>query len=247
MSKTKELRYTRAQELRIQNGTDGSRTLSGVAVVYNSPSVDMGGWREIVVPGCFTDTLKNSDVLMLRDHASIQLLGREKSGTLTLRDSPTGLNFIRKLPNTTQAADLAESIRRGDLDGVSFGFTVAENGDKWASDGKGTVTRSLLKVDLAEISVTSFPAYPAASVSIRSCPPEIRSLMGRKTNRSEADDCTCLCPECVDGDCADCSDEDCDSDGCSCQNEERSATTPRLLSSSEVNKMYMTLALSERK
>jgi HK97 family phage prohead protease len=243
--KLKELRFTHAHELRVQDGADGSKTISGTAVVYNSPSVDMGGWTEIVAPGAFTETLKNSDVRMLRDHDTTLLLGREKSKTLTLTDTPQGLTFRCKLPNTTQAADLAESIKRGDLDGVSFGFTVAENGDKW-SNTKGQVVRTLLAVELAEISIVSFPAYPATSVSIRSCPAELRSLIEqRKTNRDE-DQCSCPCPECVDGDCADCSDEDCDYEGCSCiPYQERAAST--VLSTSEVNKLQMKFALAKRK
>ena len=245
MGKSKELRYTRAHELRVDVGNDGSRTLSGVAVVYNSPSVDLGGFKELVSPGSLTSTLKNSDVKMYRDHNPTMLLGREKSGTLTLRDSPTGLNFTCKLPNTSTGADVAESVQRGDLDGMSFGFNVAGNGDSWDKDGNGLVTRTLHKIDLAEVSVVSSPAYPAASVSIRSCPAELRSLIERTTIRDE--DCTCACPECVDGDCSDCSDDDCNSAGCACSNNERSATTGHILTIPELDLLQMRLALAQRK
>jgi HK97 family phage prohead protease len=215
MPHKKELRYQAAKELRVQSGPDGSRTISGYAIRYNEPSLDMG-FTEIVAPGAVTDSLKQSpSVLCLRDHDPTLLMGRTTAKTLSLTEDANGLRFVCKLPNTTQANDLAESIERGDLDGVSFGFNVPSGGDKWASDSKGNVTRTLLKINLSEISPCSFPAYPSTSVSIRSCPSELRSLLKRSEDDEDDDDeCECDCPECLAGDCADCSDPDCTDEDC---------------------------------
>ncbi|SNS77782.1 prohead peptidase. Unknown type peptidase. MEROPS family U35 [Granulicella rosea] len=205
----REQLYLPAKELRVQTGADGSKTLGGYALVYNSRSVDLGGFTELIAPGAVTESLKqNPDVLMLRDHKQELLMGRTKAGTLTLIDDPVGLRFSCKLPDTQQAIDLATSVTRGDLDGVSFGFQTIE--DSWTSDGEGNVIRTLLKINLFEISPTSFAAYPAANVSVRSCPPELRSLLRSKRDDQDEDECDCeKNPDGthVDPDCT-CDDED---------------------------------------
>ncbi len=241
MSSKRERRYTPAKELRVQPNADGTKTISGYAAVYSSRSVDLGQFTEIIAPGAFRETLRNNkDVLCLRDHDQTILLGRTTSGTLTLEEDANGLRFSCQLPNTTQAADLAKSIRRGDLSGVSFGFQVVD--DKWSSDGSGNVLRTLLAVNLLEISPCSFAAYPASEVSIRSCPPELRNSL-----RSAEDDkeCECDCPECLEGNCDDCSDEDCDCEGCTCSQIAERSVAP--LNDSLRNRMHMRLALALRK
>jgi phage head maturation protease len=96
-----ERRNIKATEIRIAPGADGSQILTGYAVRFNSPSVDLGGFTEICAPGMFTRTLRDSpDVLMLRDHNSSQLLGRTTAGTLTLTQDSTGLAFKVTLPDS---------------------------------------------------------------------------------------------------------------------------------------------------
>jgi len=240
-----EQRNIKATELRVADGPNGSKVLSGYAVRFNSPSVDMGGWTEICAPGMFTRTLLESpDVLMLRDHVSSQLLGRTSAGTLTLTQDSHGLAFNVTLPNTAIAADTAENIRLGNLDACSFGFNVPSGGDKWTSTSDGAVLRTLLDVNLAEVSITSFAAYPATSVSLRSLPSSMRGLI----TRANENGCDCDCAECLDGDCEscsmlDCDDAECAEHGCPNQDEDRS----RPLSLSEQRTMHMRLELSKRK
>jgi HK97 family phage prohead protease len=116
---------------------------------------------------------------MLRDHVSSQLLGRTTAGTLTLNQDSKGLAFTVTLPNAAIAEDTAENVRNGNLNSCSFGFNVPSGGDKWSSTPDGAVLRKLLDVNLSEISVTSFAAYPATSISLRHAPPEIRGLITR--------------------------------------------------------------------
>ena len=206
------------RELRVQPNADGSRTVVGL-IPYDSPSAGLP-WDERIAPGAFADALKaGADVLCLRDHDTSLLLGRTLAGTLTLTDSLAGLTFRCKLPNTTSAADLTESLSRGDITGVSFGFSC--NKDEWADDGKGNLTRTLLSVSLFEVSVTSFAAYPDASIALRSVPKALRPLL----KRSNADGCDCSCSACIEGDCDECENEECDdpecaANGCPAQDDE---------------------------
>jgi len=167
--------YLQSRELRTTTNGDGSRNITGL-IAYNSPSSGLP-WVETIAPGAFADALKpDADVLLLRDHRQEALLARSLSKTLTLEDTPVGLKFTAQLSsNNSVALDTLDSISRGDLSGVSFGFQV--NRDQWADDGAGNVTRTLLSVHLYEISCTSFAAFPDSTVSLRSVPKQYRSLL----------------------------------------------------------------------
>jgi HK97 family phage prohead protease len=179
---SRELRSYRT-EVRVSTASDGVRTIAGL-IPYNSKSVDLGNFTEQIAAGAFADALKaDADILCLRDHDQSHLLGRTKSKTMTLTDSPEGLRYSCILPNTSHAADLAESIGRGDIDSASFGFICHSGGDTWAADGAGKALRTLNKVELFEISPCSFAAYPASSASMRSCPPELRSRLRGHTEK----------------------------------------------------------------
>lgn len=236
-----EIRYTTAKELRMQTAPDGTRTISGT-IPYNSRSCDLGSFFEVIAPGAFAGALApGADVLCLRDHDQKLLMGRSTSGTLVLTDSPAGLTFRCVLPKTQSATELAESIDRQDLTGVSFGFTT--NADVWTSDEQGNVLRTLISVNLAEISPCSFPAYTASSVSIRSCPVELRAKL--KLTRRNAEGCDCDCPECLDDDCENCSMDDCDDPNCDgCPNQDDSEDG--LDDDSEDRARYMRLQLAMR-
>jgi uncharacterized protein len=171
-----EIRSIRTQELRAVE-QDGVKRLRGLAIPYNVRSQDLGGFVEVAAPGLVTRSLREQpDVLALRDHNPEKLLARTTAGTLTLRDTPVGLAFDLALPDTETGRDTYENVRLGNLSGVSWGFKTRK--DSW-SNVDGQVVRTLEDIDLAEISPTSFPAYgKATSVSVRNCPPEIRSLLG---------------------------------------------------------------------
>jgi HK97 family phage prohead protease len=214
MTKTnKEVRFVPATELRATKNDDGSRSITGYASVFNSPSVDLGGFTEIVAPGAFTRSLKTSpNVVCLRDHDNSILLGRTRSKTLTLEQDATGLKFTCALPDTSQANDLIALMERGDIDSCSFSFVA--NMDDWKTTPDGMTVRTLIDVDLFDVSVVSEPAYPDTSVALRSAPKEIRSAI-EKSKRDDTD-CTCPCDSCVAGNCDGCTDDDCDCEGCEC-------------------------------
>jgi HK97 family phage prohead protease len=183
---------------------------------------------------------------MLRDHDPSKLLGRTTAGTLKLNQDAKGLAFAVVLPKTAIAEDTAENVRNGNLNSCSFGFNVPSGGDKWTTTSDGKVLRSLFDVNLAEVSVTSFAAYPATSVSLRHAPPEIRSLI----TRSNPDGCDCDCDECLDSDCANCSmpgctDAECAENGCPQQNQDDDERS-KPLNQSERHKLHMRLELSKR-
>lgn len=150
------------------DGDEGAQApvISGYAAVYNSESELLYGFfREIIRPGAFTSSM-NNDVRCLFNHDSSKVLGRTASGTLQLRDDAKGLYFEVTPPDAVWAEDLIESIKRGDINQMSFGFIT--NDDNWETLADGTDLRELLDVNLLEVSVVTFPAYQATSVGARS-------------------------------------------------------------------------------
>lgn len=136
----------------------------GYAAVFGTESEDLGGFTETIRVGAFTETLKSKpDVRALVDHDSRQILGRTKSGTLSLSVDTIGLRAEIQPPDTQVGRDVMESIRRGDIDQMSFGFRTTE--DEWNED---FTRRELIGVDLFDVSVVAFPAYRDTSVAVRS-------------------------------------------------------------------------------
>ena len=141
--------------------TEG-KTLRGLAAVYNSDSEDLGGFIERIAPGAFKRSLDSSqDVRGFWNHDSRLLLGRRSNGTLRLNDTDQGLAVEIDLPDTGFARDLAELVRRGDCDQMSFGFTLPErNSEAWEPHESNPRLRRRTINDLVlhEVSAVSMPA-----------------------------------------------------------------------------------------
>lgn len=137
------------------------RRLEGYAATYNTEA-RIADFREIIRPGAFRASLAG-DVLALADHDASKVLARTRSGTLRLSEDSRGLAFSLDLPETSAGRDVLELAERGDLGGMSFGFSVSDGGQRWTGD-----LRELVAVNLHEISVvSSWPAYPDTTVTAR--------------------------------------------------------------------------------
>jgi hypothetical protein len=143
---------------------DEQRTIAGYAAVFGAAADIAGQFREIVAPGAFRDTI-SGDVRALIDHDSGRVIGRTTAGTLRLAEDDVGLAVEIDLPDTQDGRDLATLITRGDISGMSFGFIVTRQ--EWDETGD-IPTRTILAVDLREVSAVAFPAYDDTSIALRS-------------------------------------------------------------------------------
>lgn len=172
----------------------GKRTINGHGSVFNSESQDLGGFREIIMPGAFDGVLEQSDVRCLINHDANKILGRNKSGTLTLNVDSTGLSYACELPDTTYARDLAVSLDRGDITQSSFAFTMdwskegrREDGGthEWELREDGSWFLRIYRVkELFDVSPVTYPAYEAADV--RSAQSALQRAIDRKQEAIEA-------------------------------------------------------------
>jgi HK97 family phage prohead protease len=146
--------------------TEDGMTFSGYAAVFNSDSEPLP-FIERIEPGAFRGSLRNrNDIKMLWNHDPGQPLASTRAGNLRLTEDERGLFVEATLPQTTAGRDISVLVRDGIVDSMSFGFTVARDGDEWSADG---TVRTLKKVVLREVSIVSFPAYPgtAGSTAVR--------------------------------------------------------------------------------
>jgi HK97 family phage prohead protease len=135
-------------------------TFEGYAAVFNSPSEPLP-FTERIAPGAFRRSLRSrNDIKLLWNHDTGSVLGSTRAATLSLTEDSYGLKVRAELPNTTLGRDTAELLRRGDVDSMSFGFSVPAGGDDWSSDG---TERTLRSVRLHEVSIVAFPAYSATA------------------------------------------------------------------------------------
>ena len=160
------------------------RTVEGYASVFNSMSEDLGGFREIILPGAFKNAL-NDDIRALYNHDSNYLLARTASGTLEVKEDDKGLYYRFEMPNTSYGNDLLELYKRGDLTQSSFGFTVDK--DSWRLE-EGQHVRYIESVSsLFDVSAVVYPAYVQSSSGLRSAEPngEGEAEEARETPKEE--------------------------------------------------------------
>lgn len=172
-----ETRPVAMMEVREQGGR---QVIAGYAAVFNQPTQLAPGINEVVALGAFAESLANDgDVRALWNHDTGLVLGRTKAGTLRVYEDPIGLAFEVVPPDTTWARDALVTMARGDVNQMSFGFTVPGGGDKWEGN-----TRILKRVNLMEVSVVAFPAYPQTSATVQQRAAELRAQLEKPDDDS---------------------------------------------------------------
>lgn len=170
-------------EMEIRAENDTPPVMVGYAAVFNQWSEDLGGFRERIAPGAFKRTLQgNGDVRALWNHDPSFVLGRTLNGTLTLEEDARGLRVQIQPPAGGIYAGFLENVRRGDVNQMSFAFSVVT--DEWQTDERGGKVRSLKEIKLHEVSPVSFPAYPSTEVAVR----EWRYLDQEESDGQEPDE-----------------------------------------------------------
>ena len=162
----KELRIA---ELRAKDpSADGEPLIiTGVPIVYDTPTeindAD-GSYTEIIERGAL-DKADLSDSRLLYNHDTNRIPLARTPKTMRFEITEKGLEMRAELPNTEEARAIHTAVRRGDLSGMSFAFTVPKGGDSYDPKTNTRTIRQIAKV--YEVSICPFPAYPSTSVEAR--------------------------------------------------------------------------------
>lgn len=196
--RTLEIRMTTEAEVRALDSEDGKPKIVGYAAVFGQMSDDLGGFREIIAPGAFGESLRSTrEVFAYRNHNENFLLGTTMSKTLRLQEDAKGLRYEIDPPDTEYTRDLIKLIRRGDVRGSSFAFRLEDyRADQSWRRENGVVVRELRRLVLGDVSVVSRPAYPQTDVAVRclqqwitesSPPPALDLNLRRRLELAEAE------------------------------------------------------------
>ena len=165
----RDFAFEDTDELVVESRADGRAAIVGYAAVYNRLSLDLGGFKEEILPGAFDRILSRqrgkSDVVALFNHDSNIVLGRSSSGTLELSSDEKGLRYVVTPP--VSRADVLELIQRRDVRGSSFAFTVDKSGESFRTGEDGKAVRQIREVSgLYDVGPVLVPAYPATSATV---------------------------------------------------------------------------------
>ena len=169
--------------------TTNGRTVSGYAIRFNEDSAFMGFTERINPSALPASMLENADIFAYFNHDWSKVLARTPNSLkLDLRDD--GLYYEFEAPNTQDGNDLLEHIKRGEMYGTSFAFSLPEDGsgEVWTKQEDGTYMREIIMFDaLYEISPVYTPAYPTTSVSAR-CLEYVRNTEEQNMKEDEKDE-----------------------------------------------------------
>ena len=167
------MKETRIAQLKAETRADAaaaaeSLILWGRPIVYDTPTMihdPAGDYIEIIKRGAL-DGADLSDVRLLYNHDLAKVPLARTPKTMQLQPGTAGLELTATLPETQEARAVYEAVKRGDLDGMSFAFTVPAGGDHY---DPATNTRTIYKIaKVYECSIVPFPAYPQTSIEARS-------------------------------------------------------------------------------
>ena len=168
MDPNKSFRVLADQSFEIRKADEGGgRTVVGYAAVFEVET-DIGGYfREKIAKGAFTEALKTSDVHALYNHDYNRVLGRAKSGTLRMKEDDHGLKVEIDLPDTQEANDLAVKMERGDIDQMSFQFSMRDGKSTWDETGDEDLRIIEQVGELFDVSICPRGAYDQTECGLR--------------------------------------------------------------------------------
>jgi HK97 family phage prohead protease len=154
-------------ETRSEDGKDRILRVRGYAIVFNSESERMGSVIETIDQRALDHLgdLNTLGVRMQGEHEGLALANSSK-GTLRLSKDERGILIEADLdPRRSDARDLYYAVERGDVDKMSFGFRIAQGGERLSEDEDGTLRAHVTKIEkLYEVSGVNWPAYRGTSM-----------------------------------------------------------------------------------
>lgn len=148
---------------------DNPRTISGIAVPWDTVATVSDGTRVKFERGSLPVTGKKPKLLKYHDSSQIV-------GVVTARlDSQDGMLFTAKISNTTDGNDMLELVKDEAIDSVSVGVDVIDA--KYDDDG----TMVISSAEWVELSLVAVPAFKGATITeVAATEPQQETTMSEK-------------------------------------------------------------------
>lgn len=183
-------REIRSATVPIEARDEDNRTIGGYAIVYNTETTIGGFFREIIEPGAARSaTLPEADVRAFWQHQSENIIGRTKSKTLRLSEDEQGLAVEIDLPDSPLGHTVFQAVKRGDVDGMSFGFIIPDldKDQEWQDEDKAVPLRRVKRLEVIEVSPVTFPAYEATTLAARSAEDVLEDFRSLQAAESDSE------------------------------------------------------------
>jgi len=172
MTGVKEVRSL-TLELRAEQDEQGA-VITGYPIVFGQETVIGGFAREIIEPEAVSDPALLRDVALMvgHDFGMIPLAhSRRNNGSSTMQLTPdahgVAMRAVLDVENNPKAKEAYSAVKRGDISGMSFAFTV--NKESWEDLDQDMPLRRITGIDkIFEVSLVAFPAYEGTSVQAAS-------------------------------------------------------------------------------
>lgn len=147
-------------------------TFSGYAAVYNSPT-RIAGWDEDfdeqISQGAFRAVADGQYPVLMFEHGRHPLIGSMPLGRITdAREDATGLWIEARLIDNWLIQPVRDAVAAEAIEGMSFRFTVNDDGETWAVRNGDVPLRTLTSLSVPELGPVVFPAYELTTASVRS-------------------------------------------------------------------------------
>lgn len=151
------------------NDEDKQVYVEGMGIVYNSKTEIYPGIFESILPGAFSESLSTfRTVKSFINHKPSEILSTTRSEpALEILDGDNFLEFSAPIPPTTYGNDLIVNLKRGNIKGASFSFSISENGDHYKKLPDGSLHRTITEATIYEVGPVTNPAYEQTEVSLR--------------------------------------------------------------------------------
>jgi hypothetical protein len=172
MIEKRDVCFDADDEIVVETRSNGREVIRGLAIPYNRLSVDLGGFRERIMPGAFDKILRRQrgkgEIVSYFNHDPNWLLGRESAGTLEISVDDRGISYVVEPPDTQAGRDVLALVRSKNLRGSSFSFTVSQRGgERFTTDETGKAIREVVEAaGLFEMGPVVQPAYPSTSAAV---------------------------------------------------------------------------------
>ena len=163
--------------------------VEGYAVVYDKKTDICGYFEETIKRGALDNAdLKDVPLLVNHDTDTIPVARSRRnngSSSMTLTVDEKGLKIRAELDlkNNARASELYSAIKRGDISGMSFMFTVKT--DEWTDEDTEYPKRTIKEIaKVYEVSAVTFPAYSDTSIGARAVDTESAKKILEKIKRN---------------------------------------------------------------
>ena len=159
-------------ECRAEENEQHGTFITGTPIVFDQ-ATDLGWYQETIDRGALDNTDLRDVRFLVGHNTSMIPLARSRNNnensTMQMTVDENGMNIRVDLDteNNAEARALYSAVKRGDMTGMSFMFTV--DSDSWTdtdTDYPKRLIRSISRV--LEVSAVAFPAYPGTSIQAAS-------------------------------------------------------------------------------